>query len=60
MRTTTRKDYTINVRLPAALFDRLYVVAGRESNNVASVIRRLVSSGLDREGAKDPKLPKER
>jgi hypothetical protein len=55
MRTTNRKDYTINVRLPAALFDRLYLAADRESNNIAAVIRRLVSAGLDREGRKDPK-----
>lgn len=37
----------IGIRVPARLSDRLEAIARRESNNVSSVVRRLLTSALN-------------
>ncbi len=49
MSKTAVNELSLNVRMSATLIERLQRVADRESNNIAAVVRRLLSAGLDGE-----------
>jgi predicted transcriptional regulator len=57
MSKTAVNELSLNIRLSSALLGRLQRAAERESNNIAAVVRRLVSAGLEREDSRHAERP---